>query len=250
MKRLAGVLPQSLILILGIAVAHDSGAADGQVEINQLCVATGCFAGDSPGFPVQISNPGSYILTSNLEVPDNQIGIELNGSGITLDLGGHAILGPVECTGPGPSCAGFNSGPIYGISPSPALLTLGDTTIRNGTVSGFFVDCVRLAGFGGAFGILIQDLHVSNCGGDGIGIGGYATIESVTVRNAFGHGIESASVGTIVRDSVFYNNGEFGVNGANCSANIFADNGDATGVGEENCGNHIDDSICNGSVCP
>ena len=49
------------------ALATPALAVDGVLEINQTCaVQTGCFAGDSPGFPVTITQPGSYRLTSNL----------------------------------------------------------------------------------------------------------------------------------------------------------------------------------------
>jgi hypothetical protein len=44
-------------------------ASDGQLEINQACaVNTGCFPGDDPGFPVTITQPGSYRLTGNLDL--------------------------------------------------------------------------------------------------------------------------------------------------------------------------------------
>ena len=50
-------LPALLLLLLSALAAH---ADQGSLEINQLCVASGCFAGDSPGFPVEITQPGSY----------------------------------------------------------------------------------------------------------------------------------------------------------------------------------------------
>ena len=44
---------------------------DGVLEIDQACaLATGCFDGDKALFPVSITQPGSYILTGNLTVPD------------------------------------------------------------------------------------------------------------------------------------------------------------------------------------
>lgn len=44
-------------------------AADGELEINQACAGSsvGCFPGDSAGFPVSITQPGSYRFTPRSE---------------------------------------------------------------------------------------------------------------------------------------------------------------------------------------
>ena len=56
-----------LIALLLLALAGPALAVDGVVEINQTCaVQTGCFSGDTAGYPVTITQPGSYRLTSNL----------------------------------------------------------------------------------------------------------------------------------------------------------------------------------------
>ena len=76
-------------------------AGDGVVEINQATVlAEGVTSGDAEGFPVTISEPGSYRLTGNLTVPDeNTNGIEITVQDVSIDLSGFAILGPTLCTG-------------------------------------------------------------------------------------------------------------------------------------------------------
>src|SRR5262245_58659019 len=86
-------------------------AVDGQVLITQArALAGGVTAGDTPGFPVTISEPGSYKPGSNLIVPDgNTDGIVITTSHVTIDLNGFAILGPVDCSG-GFLCAGEGSG--------------------------------------------------------------------------------------------------------------------------------------------
>jgi hypothetical protein len=48
-------------------------AGDGKLEINQSCIAVGCFPGDTAGFPVTITSSGSYLLTGNLEVHLNRV---------------------------------------------------------------------------------------------------------------------------------------------------------------------------------
>lgn len=86
--------PLNFAIILLLA---GTSLANGKIEINQLCVSTGCFAGDDSSFPVEISEPGSYRLTSNLLVGglgDPVAGIHIFASRVTLDLGGSVVEGP------------------------------------------------------------------------------------------------------------------------------------------------------------
>ncbi len=88
---------QSLYLLLLLAVAHPAFASDGVSEINQTgATQTGCFSGDTTGFPVTITTPGSYRLTSRIVLPnENTDGIVVSTSSVTLDLNGFEIGGPV-----------------------------------------------------------------------------------------------------------------------------------------------------------
>ncbi len=61
-------------------------AAAGVIEINQAIVEA------DGGFPYVISEPGSYILTGNLSVPDGDTtAIEVRADDVTLDLNGFTI---------------------------------------------------------------------------------------------------------------------------------------------------------------
>jgi hypothetical protein len=73
-----------------LAFAPQAQAVDGVLEINQTCaVNTGCFAGDTAGFPITINTQGSYVLTSNLDLPDvNTTGIEVTVGIVTIDMNG------------------------------------------------------------------------------------------------------------------------------------------------------------------
>ncbi|MBZ0088768.1 MAG: hypothetical protein K8H90_00155, partial [Thermoanaerobaculia bacterium] len=110
-RRLA--FATAALFVAGIQPAF---AVDGVGEINQTCaLATGCFAGDTPGFPVAIRSGGSYRLTGDLDlrvVPNaheaTAIDIqtsEAGGATVTLDLNGFALIGPVVCDGNGQNCA-------------------------------------------------------------------------------------------------------------------------------------------------
>jgi len=129
LERLASLL----VLLVPIA-AH---AGDGRLEINAACVAAGCFAGDTPGFPVQITSAGSYLLTSNLTVPDADTTAITLGAGASLDLGGFTIAGPTSCTGTPAVCTGTGGG--SGISSGT------QTSVRNGRITGMGSSARRAA---------------------------------------------------------------------------------------------------------
>ena len=77
--------------------ASSAWAVDGVVLINQASALAGNVTpGDTPGFPVTISQPGSYRLAGNLTVPDaNTTAIEVTATGqVTVDLNGFVISGP------------------------------------------------------------------------------------------------------------------------------------------------------------
>ena len=118
---------RSGLLLAAMLVASPAVAADGVYEINQTCALnTGCFPGDTAGFPVTTSMEGqSYRLTGSLVttspsstainfqfVPDN-----------TIDLNGFSISS-MGCPG---SC---DTG-------GQALLVGPRTAVRNGSIRGF-----------------------------------------------------------------------------------------------------------------
>jgi hypothetical protein len=81
------------------------------------------------GFPFSILQPGSYKLSGSLQVPAETNGIGIFASGVTFDLNGFSITGPITCQGQ--NCTPHQSvttGMFYGVS---------RTVIRNGHISGF-----------------------------------------------------------------------------------------------------------------
>lgn len=130
----------AMLIAVLVLLAEPVWAADGVTEINQTrAMAGGVTAGDVAGFPVSISETGSYVLTSNLIVPDeNTNAILLVTSSfvpidVTIDLNGFTIQGPVVCNrdqGPtvcpgGGSGDGVTSGSFNGL-----------VRVRNGTIRG------------------------------------------------------------------------------------------------------------------
>lgn len=120
---------------LWLGLAQPALAVEGVSLIDQSCVAAGCFGGDTGGFPVQITVPGNYRLTSNLSTGSTAVSaIELAVGGVTLDLNGFSIVGSTAACAC-PATAGCNSGAGKGIYSTGALS--GPVVIRNGGIAGF-----------------------------------------------------------------------------------------------------------------
>lgn len=161
-------------------------------EIDQDCAAGGgCFSGDFGGFPVTITEPGSYRLASNLDIrselnAENLNVIEVSADDVTLDLAGFAILGPTECSGsPVTSCSPTGSGVGVDFNDSGSRF-LG--TVENGVIRGmgqFGIDSDR--------SISVENMRISESGASG-----------VTVSNGIGR----------VKGSVIFRNGGDGLFGS------------------------------------
>lgn len=114
-----------------------TGLAQAQVTIDQnKALAGNVTAGDGAGFPITLSQSGSYKLTSNLVVPVGAKGIVITAPNVTLDLNGFTLAGPSACTRDTKTKAvacTYLDGDTHGID---ASATVG-TAVRNGTVKGF-----------------------------------------------------------------------------------------------------------------
>jgi hypothetical protein len=235
---------RSILILLLLLFATPALAVDGVLEINQTCaVQTGCIdnsggIGDTPGFPVTIEVPGSYVLTSNLIVSDpNKHGISIATAPVTIDLNGFEIQGPVNCNGLG-STLTCDAGTGSGIRSSFVR-----SSVMNGSVIKFGSDGVQLGGRS-----QVRDLVVERNGGKGIDVGGDSLVSrSRAYRNATGgvgagansmvknvtatsngsHGIEVGGSG-VVRESTANDNGGSGIDvgeGSNVSESTACDNG-------------------------
>jgi parallel beta-helix repeat protein len=108
-------------------VAH---AVDGVILIDQAnAVAGNVTPLDAPGFPVTINRPGSYRLSSNLDVQSGVSGIAIVVSDVTIDLNGFTV----RAIG-GQGISGIHIAPA-----GTAVRNLRGIAIRNGTVLNFIV---------------------------------------------------------------------------------------------------------------
>jgi len=97
----AHVIP--ILALMGqLVLAFSAHAVDGVLEINQTCaVNTGCFSGDTAGFPVTIDGSAgrSYRLTGDLVLPNgNTHGVRITTQDVGIDLNAFAIIG-TACVG-------------------------------------------------------------------------------------------------------------------------------------------------------
>lgn len=279
-----------LVASAGLAVAP-LAAVDGVVEINQArALAGGITPGDGAGFPVTLSAPGSYRLTSNLDVtgdtsPQNVTAIAVTGAGVTIDLNGFALVGPAVCTRTSTtSCTNAGSG--RGVDS-----VASGTVVRNGQVAGFGnaglflasrahrVEAVVARANAGA-GIVVNagsvrgctaelndltgisvtagdvgDNHVLGNGGTGIGLtDGVAHDNYVGDNDSIGINASTA----LVRGNVVSSNGSWGLfvqsfRYTGYAENVFDNNNGAgaeVGTASGAVAAQLGDNLCNNILCP
>jgi len=164
-------------VLLGAAPAL---AVDGVVAIDQACALAGCFAGDAPGFPVEITADGSYRLTGNLSV-DGVTAVTISAPrSVTLDLNGFAIKGTYAC----PTSAGCPGGAGYGVYSNAGLTRV---TVRNGTITDIGSTGVYL---GQSIGT-VEDMSIGFTGGRGIDSAVEVTVRSSKILATQADGIHA-----------------------------------------------------------
>lgn len=169
-------------------------AVDGVVLIDQSrAMAGGVTPGDAPGFPVTISEPGSYRLSGNLTVPDAQTtAVQILADYVTLDLNGFSIAGPAVCTPYPTTCNPSGAGiGVHGADFNSRNPPARGVRVLNGTVRGMGSYGIRLPGEGG----VAERVTVHGNGGPGIFAS--SVFDSMAMLNGGSEGI----LATIVRGS-------------------------------------------------
>ena len=132
-----------LLRLLAIPALCCALPALAQTFINQNTVNS------AGGFPYNINTPGSYQLNGNLTVLSFGVNaININVAGVTLDLGGYSIGGPMVCTSTSCNLSSWS----LGVNANSA-----QTVVRNGFVKGFYT-CIH--NFGGG---RTENLTITSC---------------------------------------------------------------------------------------
>lgn len=228
-------------------------AVDGVILITQAnAMAGNVTPGDAPGFPVVISQPGSYRLASNLALPDaNTTGIEINASNVTLDLNGFAITGNTVCGTFGISPGVFSctpNGTGHGILGGTNNGFNGNTaiTVTNGTISGM-----------GNAGVALdnQFVRVSNVtaisnGRQGIFVGSGSSVMGCSSISNGNAGIQAGAGSTVLNNTVNFNRFSGlvleGATAPGYANNVLFGNG-VPGV---QGGIQMGGNVCDGAPCP
>ncbi len=129
---------KALFALATLATLALAATAQAQViTIDQAkAMAGNVTPGDTPGFPVTISQPGSYRLMSNLTVADVLAhGILIDANGVTIDLNGFSITG-ARCVSGGRCHIGNGGAGIVGGR---------NVSILNGTVTNFADSGIHIA---------------------------------------------------------------------------------------------------------
>jgi len=214
----------ALVCLLEPALAS---AGDGVIEINQVRALAGgingSLASDPPGFPIVLTQPGSYRLTSDLVVPAKMTGIRLETAGARIDLNGFAITGPFVCS-PG-TCFPLSGSGID----RPNLFTGERTTVRNGEISGFALDGASVGPLSHVEGVVFQ--HI---GGDAILAPAGSLVIANRVSSVGKSGLAvvgAANTPTLARDNVFMTTGLGGTGAAAIEGPVRATGGNSCSDG-------------------
>jgi len=173
-----------LALLVSLCFGSFVYAVDGVIEINQpRALAGGVTSGDDPGFPVIISESGSYRLTGNLTV-ENGDGIVIFVDNVTVDFNGFSIIG-------------VGSGSRIGVLCSHYYQNI---TLVNGSVCSMGSDGIWLSGGHG----LVEKIHAVNNGGIGINVSVASIVSSCVAYGNSSYGI-SLYDGIVSGNTVKYN---------------------------------------------
>ena len=153
-----------LLVLLAIIVLFASRAYGGPLDPPGPVASTQSNVIYQPascaGFPIVLSNPGSYRLGSNITGCAGKDGIQIVGGNITLDLAGFGVLGV------GGSLKGIRS--IGGIGP---------LSVANGLVATWGGDGLDL----GSSGVdRVENIIAAYNSGAGIVVGGHSTVTGNT----------------------------------------------------------------------
>ena len=169
MKNLHKIKSVGFIILLLLSMPFAVYAVDGQIKIAQTSDTT---------FPIIISKPGSYVLTSNITVnTPNVHAIKIQADRVTLDLNGHVIDGPNQGTG-------------YGIYATNCY----NVTIKNGTIIEFNYGVFIHNGNADGGGHLIQGIKAQRNSAYGISVEWATLTDCIAENNGFGIEAYSSNV--------------------------------------------------------
>ena len=190
--------------VLMVLASAPTWASDGQIEINHAVAMAGGVNGDlgldPPGYPVTITQSGSYRITSFMSVPNaNTDGIVVTALRVAIDFGGFELRGPNQVAVAGGSCTALGSG--VGVRSSQSV------HLHDGRIAGMGSGGV----IAGSESRVERMTLIQNCG-NGAVLGGASFVLESEARLNRVRGFEVGS-SSRVRDSIADANGDVGIFG-------------------------------------
>jgi hypothetical protein len=256
-------LEVAFLFLSVVCIAAPAGAGEGVFELGQVCATqSGCFPGDAAGFPITIVQPGSYRLTSNLAVPNqNTSAVFVTAHDVSIDLGGFTISGVTTCSESTLTCSPTGSG--RGIDIDLGIIP-DRLSVRRGTIRG-----MGNRGILAGSRAIVEDVRAESNGGTGIETGSHSLIKGCVAYLNGVNGLQSsngsildgnlasgnASSGIVTSDSsvrhnIASRNGSIGIvatSGASLLAND-ASNNRGDGILVSLGGATLDGNVTNGNV--
>ncbi len=252
-------------------------ASAGVVEIDQAKALAGSVtAGDAAGFPVTISESGSYRLSGNLNLSDPNVNaIDITANDVTLDLNGFAVIGPGGTIGRSIGISGFGrtnisvrNGSVIAM-PSIGIRLGNRARLRNLRVflnsrglevgvdaAVFQVTAVanRLTGIQMVADSSVINSVVSENGGHGISGGSRCLILNNLVNENEDSGVVVGSDSTVLQNTIG-RNGSFGIelgSRTGFAANVLTNNnGSNSNPQVSGSGFQLGSNVCGSNkVCP
>ena len=261
-------------LVAGFLVSGDARASDGVIEINQAsALAGGITVIDAPGFPITIATRGSYRLTSELNVPANTHGIEIQNDAVSIDLNGFTIFGGGGATGDGirssfgTSGTRIENGSIRNMGHSGVSLSGRDSFVKEVAAIGNGWDGIRVSaratirdcqafengniGISALQGLIHSNQSIEN-GATGISASQGVISSNMANRNG-GFGI-AAGGGAAVMGNFSWGNTSFGISGSpevGLGNNVLYANADGSPATQlSNSLSQTDGNLCAQVACP
>jgi len=250
--------------VLALVAIAAGSSARAQATIDQNKAVNGSITpGDAPGFPITLSQRGSYKLTGNLVVPPATGAILITASDVSIDLNGFTITGPNTCTGYGATVSCAASGPTKGIE---AAVGVTDVQVRNGAVDGFEVAALWLnqrstvdrvkSRFNKGYAIVVRgDSSVGNSVVERNGIGGVYSegglvFDTIASGNgSYGIVVANPADGALLRNNVATHNGIHGLSGQAIRITYMDNQANKNDLQNIATGNLATSALLPGNVC-
>jgi hypothetical protein len=151
---------------VGLSLAAEAFA--GPVVLTQAkAIQGGITPGDDPGFPITLSQPGSYILESNLRPGSGLNGIDVTAPYVTIDLNGFLLHG--------------------GGAAGTGITTAGNAlTVKGGIIAHFVSVGIQAP----TAYVSVRNMRIVENGLNGVVLGDYAMITGSTISANGNSGID------------------------------------------------------------